>query len=165
MEIQQTRASNWAKVNICGKVPQVEFQLVVPRKIQSIVTYGVDVPKINIDMSVLKENKYEITNLQVMGAPVSTVFLTKLSLPKIIRKIAEKAIPNSGYWARLQDTAPTDEYLVQLYWFEHLTWGKPREAIMKATGWSRPNANYHLRRLSKKYLLPGPHYSKYESQQ
>lgn len=55
---------------------------------------------------------------------------------------------------------PTDEELLTLarmYWFEFVSWGKPRQKIMDAFELPRSTANYWIRKARDRYALPGFH--------
>ncbi len=108
-------------------------------------------------------DRIEVESLKIERVEkfISTKVLTQLALPAVIREIAEDAIPNSNRWARLN--APTDnkaetaEFLAQIYWFEHVSWGSPRASIMAYMNWSRTNANFHISKFSKNMPMPGAH--------
>ena len=141
------------------------FEIEVPIKMQRKVTYPDQDIELLVDL-VFPGERIEIRNLQLQGRSgyIATQYLTGLALPKIIRAIAVDAIPNSSRWL----IAPAEgggshsyQHLAELYWFEHISWGSPRSAIMKYTGWSRANTNWHLRKIAKEFPLPGPHSEKF----
>jgi len=157
MEIRDTEEFDGKMQNVGGYIPDVAHQLLVPKSLKREVFYGDDQPLLTLSLSLLDTNRLEVVgmNLQTSegGTPISTNLLTKMSIPKVIRQIAEEIIPHSSYWT----TPPTDysdDYLAQLYWFEYVTWGAPRLALMNLTGWSRANTNHHLRRIAKTFDLP-----------
>jgi hypothetical protein len=157
MEIRDTEDFDGKLHNVCGYIPLVDHQLLVPRSLKREVFYGKDQPLLTLNLSLLGAERLEVVGINLQapedGSAISSSFLTKLSIPKVIRQIAEEAIPHSSYWT----TPPpehSDDYLAQLYWFEYVTWGTPRLAIMNLTGWSRANTNHHLRRISKVFDLP-----------
>jgi hypothetical protein len=47
--------------------------------------------------------------------------------------------------------------LARMYWFEFISWGKPRQAVMAAFALPRSTANYWIRKAREKYGLPGLH--------
>lgn len=157
MKIRETDDFDGGLHNVCGYIPLVDYQLLVPKSLKREVFYGEDQPLLTLSLTLSKTNRYEIVDMRLQSegnaVPISTSFLTKLSLPQVIRQIAVDAIPHSSYW-----TSPpaelTDDYLAQLYWFEHVTWGTPRMALMDVTGWSRSNTNHHIRRIEKVFELP-----------
>jgi hypothetical protein len=62
--------------------------------------------------------------------------------------------------ARSASGPPTDEELLTLariYWYEFVSWGKPRQAIMSAFDLPRSTASVWIRRARDKYDLPGAH--------
>jgi hypothetical protein len=163
VEILDSEQFDGRAQNVCGYLPFVDRKLLVPESLTRIVSYGSEFPSLEVDL-IFFHGRYEVKNLNVLGgkAAVSSHFLTRLALPKLIRQIAVSAIKDSAYWTTdrpsgMIDPAEIDDYLVQLYWFEHLSWGKPRRAVMEHMFWSRSSANYHLRRIAKSYYLPGPH--------
>ena len=163
MKIRETEKIDGKLYSVCGYSLEVDHQLLVPKFIEREVVYGEDQPTLTLSLSFVENSRLEIVDMKLSSregsVPVSTSLLTKLSLPQTIRKIALDAIPNSNYWTT-PPTKYTDDYLAQLYWFEHITWGTPRVAIMRVTGWSKPNANYHITKLSKVFNFPTSRSSK-----
>lgn len=110
-------------------------------------------------------DRIEVSSLSIekVEAYITTKALTLLALPQVIRALAEDAIPNSQTWSKPRapgDNRPTSpEFLAQIYWFEHVSWGSPRASIMKYMGWSRTNANFHITKFSKQIAMPGAHSS------
>lgn len=150
--------------DVCGYTPFSDHQLMMPTKLHRDIEYTDPKMTVSVSLSLSDEGRYEMTRLEVSGlAPISKKFLVDVPFPQIIRKVATEAIPDSQYWLNPpfdKGSEIQEDYLVQLYWFEHATWGSPRSAIMELTGWSRANANYHIRRLTKYYDLPGKHAKK-----
>lgn len=119
-------------------------------------------------LMVFAGERIEIKELRVIGVNgfVATQYLTGLGLPRIIRAIAVSSIPGSARWQPDRKEGESKDlsykFLAELYWFEHISWGSPRTALMNYTGWSRANTNWHLRRIAKEFPLPGPHSSGYQ---
>lgn len=161
-EILRTDEPDGPLVAVGPDIANSDRQIRLPSTVVREVRYGPGQPKIRLKIE-FTGDKYEIRELSVQGqdAFISSQFLASLALPKVLRAIALDAIPNSKYWAIADDMdglgIETDEFLAQLYWFEHLSWGSPRAAIMKYMGWSRPNANWHIRKIASKFRLPGAH--------
>lgn len=137
------------------------FEIQVPQKMQRKVTYADQDIEVLVDL-VFAGERIEVRNLQLSGQDgyITTKYLTGLGLPKIIRAIAVDSIPNSSRWLKAAEEdvkIQSYKYLAELYWFEHISWGSPRSAIMKYTGWSRANSNWHLRKIAKQFPLPAPH--------
>jgi len=165
VEILDSEEFDGKPQNVCGYLPFADKKLLVPETLMRTVSYGPGSPSIEIDL-LLSNGRYEIENINIVGgkSPISTLFLTQMALPKVIRQIAISTIKDSAYWTTdrpsgMTDPAEIDDYLVQLYWFEYLSWGKPRRAVMEHIGCSRAGASLHVRRLAKSYYLPGPHWS------
>lgn len=132
----------------------------VPMTMQRRVTYPETGLSIVLNL-VCPEERIEIRSIEIDGGSnfIATQHLTGLSLPKVIRQVAIKSIPNSDRWVGPKKEADRDfspRFLAEMYWFEHLSWGTPRSAIMEHTGWSRANTNWHLRKIAKDFPLPGP---------
>lgn len=159
--IRETYQPDGKLKKTCGYMPLADYQLLVPSEIHREVLYTNPSMTLLVSITLSDSGRYELTHLEVSGlASISKKFLVDIPFPEIIRKATIKAIPDNDYWLNPPFSAGDaieDDYLVQLYWFEHLTWGSPRSAIMAVTGWSRANANYHIRRLAKSYDLPGSH--------
>lgn len=139
-------------------LPRLRHQLLVPRTLRRTVDYGRELPTVSLTLTFDGE-RFEITELLARSGGqtfISTQFLTHLSLPKVIAELTRNAIPKSETWAELGNGIglEDDEFITQLYWFSHVTWGTPRADIMTYTGWSRANANWHLRRIARAYPLP-----------
>jgi hypothetical protein len=162
MIILETEKADGRLVDICGYLPFSLHQLRVPSSASRSVVRTPDVPELSISLVFSeKTGRFEINHLSFFGKGpsgpyVSSKSFTELSLPSIVREIGTEIVPNSDYWLSAPEEV-SDDYIVQLYWFEHLLWGKPRSEIMKVTGWSRANTNHHIRRLAKEFDLPGPH--------
>lgn len=141
------------------RMDNLSRQLLVPAKMSRRVSYGEALPTAVLDL-VFTGDRIEIVKIVVDAGEdyVTTQFLTHLSLPKVIRQVALDSIPDSSHW--MTDSSQVGigldsyDYLAQLYWFEHLSWGAPRNAVMRYAGWSRANANWHLRRMAELGLLP-----------
>jgi hypothetical protein len=161
MEIFETEDLDGKLKTVPGYyIPLGEQQLLVPERASRYVVYEDVEAKVKVTIA-LVDSRFEVVSLGIGDGsqPVYTRSLTKLSLPKVVREIALRAIPRSDYWTSKSLVSKldiTDDYLAQLYWFEYITRGAPREAIMQVTGWSRANANYHIRRISKFIDLPNP---------
>lgn len=150
------------------------YQLLVPNEMTRLVEYGPNRPRLEVTLR-LEGTRLEVVRLvaEVTDSQkpeavfISSQFLTQLALPRIIRTIAVESIPNSSTWLFNPEneflSSQSYRFLAQVYWFEHVSWGVPRGAIMNFTGWSRANTNWHIRRISESYTLPGPHSKKASS--
>ena len=142
------------------EMPDLKFQLVVPTALEREVLYGQDEPRLTLRL-IFSGERFEVSQLTAHSEThfVTTQFLTQLGLPRLIRRIGIETIPNTSTWipADGEDGMGVEsyDYLAQLYWFEHVTWGSPRAAIMRYTGWSRANSNWHIRKIRAKFQLPG----------
>lgn len=148
-------------------LPHVEHQLEFPMGVDGSleVTFNDSYSSHSVDLSFcLFASRYELISLSIdldmRGSSglafhsISSTYIANLSIPKAAQVLLLKAIPNSEYWTDLSVKKDlSDEYLAQLYTFHHFTYGNPREAVMQKTGWSRANANYHLRRIKEQYKL------------
>jgi hypothetical protein len=138
------------------------FEIRVPVAMQRRVTYAAQDLEVTVNL-VFPGERIEIRELHVSGGDgyIATQYLTGLGLPRVIRAIALDSIPNSARWLPTETGQKEKDlsykYLAELYWFEHISWGSPRSAIMKYTSWSRANTNWHLRKIAKEFPLPGPH--------
>ena len=96
---------------------------------------------------------------------ISSRKLLQLGLPAIVRHIAFEVVPGAAFWTfegqeRNPDwhAANTDhEFLAQMYWFEHISWGSPRQEIMRYFGMKRTAANSLIRKIARYIKLPGSH--------
>jgi hypothetical protein len=146
--------------------PRNDRKLEIPASFERRVKYLKHQLELELDC-VFTGDRIEISKMVItgMGKFVGSRDLTQLSLPQVIRKIALDVIPNSHEWTeetRSRDIEwgklnSGDGFLAQLYWFEHVSWGAPRSALMKYLGCSRTTANTQIRRIAKQYFLPGVH--------
>lgn len=83
---------------------------------------------------------------------ISTKALTELQIPKVMRELVYAYNPTLDVAARNKNR--TVEDLVQAYLAEHACSGSPRRAVIERTGWSRANANFHLKKYAKAELIP-----------
>lgn len=159
VDIQSTHRADGPLTLAGPEMPDLKFQLMVPSALEREVLYGQDEPRLILRL-VFSGERFEISQLTVHGEThfVTTQFLTQLALPKLIRRIGTETIPNTSTWIPTEGEdemgIESYDYLAQLYWFEHVTWGSPRAAIMKYTGWSRANSNWHIRKIRKEFSLP-----------
>lgn len=131
-----------------------------------IVEYGPRLPRLEVTLHP-EDTRLEVVSLKATVPEVRKAepvliplqFLTQLVLPKMIHSIAVESMPDSCLWLfndehkfRGFESYP---FLAQVYWNEHLSCS-PRGAMMIFTGWSRTNANWHIRRISERYFLSGP---------
>lgn len=136
---------------------QLKSQLTVPSLMLRRVRYEGSYPDVELGI-VFTGERLEISELRVSATSeyVTSHFLTQLGLPRIIRQAAIDNIPHSHLWLSPSGQPESYEFLAQLYWFEYISWGSPRAAIMDYMGWSRPNTNWHLRKIGQLYDLPRP---------
>lgn len=113
-------------------------------------------------------DKVQLTKLVVAKGNdgIATRDLLQLGLPALIQTVCHEVIPNSKYWLRATksdiDRSPYS-FLAQLYWFEHVSWGNPRQRLMELMDWDRSGAIYQMRMLNKHWPLPGVHAKKNSS--
>jgi len=123
------------------------------------VVYSGESPEVELSL-VFSGERLEISRLLATSGDtfITTQFLTQLALPKVIRSIGAEAVPHRENWMPKDGHSglglDSYDYLAQLYWFEHLTWGSPRLALMNYMGWSRANTNWHIRKIRKNFPLP-----------
>lgn len=175
VEISKTKQTDGPLVDFGPNDEKRRYQLSIPRTFTRLAKY--------VEMDLTAEltcsfdgNKIVLHKLALQRdeTSVATRDLMKLSLPWVIQQVAKDAIPNSYRWfvgvADLNEKieVPREEtllYLAQLYWFEYVTWGAPRERIMAVWGISRTTANTWIKQASKLYGLPGAHAAEVDSGQ
>jgi len=159
--IQKTETPDGPLVTVGPIGAEHSVQIKVPSTIRRKVTYH-RMPLVIVLDVVFSGERLEPSGLQLLAGDgfITTQSLTGLGLPRIIRAIATREVPDSSHWLPVEDHLPdrdaSYEYLAQLYWFEFLSWGSPRAAIMAYTGWSRANATLQLRKIAAKFPLPRP---------
>ena len=158
--IQTEKQTDGPLVQVGPVFPGLLHQIQIPSWSTATVDYGKEMPSVTLHI-VFSGERVEISKLEVSADTgfVTTQFLTQLALPKVLRQFVVESVPNSSTWTleRGEEGMGVDSYdfLAQLYWFEHLSWGSPRGTIMKFMGWSRANTNWHLRKIEKEFALPG----------
>lgn len=141
------------------KTETLNQQLLVPSSMNRKIIYSDNLPVLETAL-VFSGERLEIVRLTIEAQEVylSTQFLTQLSLPKVIRQVALESVPDSARWlapsADRVGGIDSYDFLAQVYWFEHLSWGSPRKSVMNFMGWSRANTNFHLRKMAEMGLLP-----------
>jgi hypothetical protein len=94
--------------------------------------------------------------------------LLQLGLPAIVKEIAFEVIPDAAFWTYEGQEMDLDwgnlnvhhEFLAQMYWREHVSWGNPRQEIMQYFGMKRTAANALIRKIARGIPLPGSHEQK-----
>jgi hypothetical protein len=135
----------------------------IPNRLTRTVTY----PELGLEIElecVFSGERLEIAKMTVQGVGgyIATRDLTQLSLPQVMRAIVSEAVPEANRWSQLENESQSNRltdpcHLAQIYWLEYVGWGTPRARIMKYMGWSRANANFHIKKINKNFPLPGAH--------
>jgi predicted transcriptional regulator len=81
---------------------------------------------------------------------INSVDTTRIKLPAVAKRVVQEI--NAGVISKL--SVETKEGLAQSYWSEYICGGAPRQLIMKMKGWSRSNANHHIKKLASVGLVP-----------
>lgn len=141
--------------------PETGLRLSIPKKLVRTVSY----PDIRLEVGLLcvfsgERLEIEKITIESMGAYVASRDLTQLALPQVMYQIVSEAVPEATVLSKLADKDNLDKpngahFLAIMYWFEHAGWGAPRARIMEYMGWSRANANFHLKKIGKAIPLPG----------
>jgi len=141
--------------------PETGIRLSIPRRLSRKVSY----PDLNLQVFLscaFSGERLEIEKMAIeaKGSYVASRDLTQLSLPHVMYAIVSGAVPEAKALNRHVDGDKLDKpegpaFLATLYWFEHAGWGAPRARIMSYMDWSRANANFHLKKISLNFPLPG----------
>ena len=141
--------------------PETGLRLSIPKRLSRKVSY----PDLNLNAFLsctFSGERLEIERMTIesKGAYVTSRDLTQLALPHVMYTIASAAVPEAKALNRLVDSEKLEKpegpaFLAAVYWFEHAGWGAPRARIMEYMGWSRANANFHLKKISRNFPLPG----------
>ena len=140
--------------------PDTGLRLSIPKKLVRTVSY----PALKLQVGlfcVFSGERLEIEKMAIesRGSYVASRDLTQLALPQVMYRIFSDAVPEARVLTELADKDNPHKpdgaaFLAMLYWFEHAGWGAPRARIMDYMGWSRANANFHLKRISSNFPLP-----------
>ncbi|MFY9238168.1 MAG: hypothetical protein WAO78_04710 [Roseovarius sp.] len=156
-----TRLAGPAKYLTVGPTSGV----IQPLQVPSDFLYSVvipDLPSVEVG-GVWDGDRLRVTQLSMNHeGGLNATHLIKIKLPNLVSAVAAHAIPDAELWTskesleKFPPLGKNDQYsrLAQLYWFHHLSWGAPRQVIMEFTGWSRNNANFHLKQISQLIGLP-----------
>jgi hypothetical protein len=141
-------------------------RLAIPRRFSRIVR--IEDLKFQLQLwCEFSDDRIEVRKLciEADGGEIASRKLLQLGLPAIIRELAFEVIPDARFWTvegqetKLEwnaiNTQP--EFLAQMYWFEYVSWGSPRQEIMRFLGMKRTAANALIRRLARHIGLPGSH--------
>lgn len=166
-EVVNREAAQGPLVALGPRDPSTGLQLQVPSVSEWEVAYSAPDILVTIEC-VLLDNRLEISKLTVrseVGSFLTSRDLTQLNLPSVLREIGLRAVPNADHWnasleANKLERRTNSEYLAQLYWFEYLTWGSPRQVLMDYLQVSRTTANSHIRKFAAQLPLPGLHAAK-----
>lgn len=132
-------------------------------------TVSLDEPDLDLTVGCeFNGDKIIIRQLTLAGEEVTPRALTQLGLPRVIAEIAAEVIPDGYRWSVFTEElgtmktartgGPSDEMLLkiaQYYWYDHITWSKPRANIMTFWDVSRTTANEWIRKAAKLYPMPG----------
>lgn len=169
-EVVKGKAAQGRLVALGPVDPDSGRQLQIPSESEWSVRYRK--PDIAVSIGcVLVDGRLEISKLTVESEPggiLTSRDLTQLNLPAVLREIGLRAVPNSDYWntslkATKLERRTNPEYLAQVYWFEYLTWGSPRQVLMDYLQISRTTANSQIRKFAKQVPLPGLHATKVQN--
>lgn len=162
-DIHPTDELDGALVNV-GPNSGVAFgSLQIPSTFERQVVYKAPSLVLTVKCAFSGE-RYEISKMTIEGRGdfVTSRDLTQLKLPALMRAMALAAIPDSFKWTEENKAAALEvdanrAFLAQIYWFETVTWGNPRQEIMNWLSVSRTTANEQIRKLAKEFKLPGAH--------
>lgn len=138
------------------------FRLAIPGSLVRKVSYPSLALEVELNCA-FTGDRLEIVRMTIASRQsfIATKDLTQLALPQVIRRIVCESVPNSDRWlihdANSFNQSRSEEFLAQLYWFEHVSWGSPRATLMTYMGWSRPYANTRIKKIAKEFALPGAH--------
>jgi hypothetical protein len=140
--------------------PETGLRLSIPTRLSRSVSY----PSLKLEVGLFCAFSGERLEIEKMvieskGAYVFSRDLTQLALPQVMYQIVSDVVPEARQLAKFADKRNLDRpegagFLATMYWFEHVGWGAPRARIMEYMGWSRANANFHLKKISTTFPLP-----------
>lgn len=156
-----TRFNVTTKVEDGERVPFGPLGDSLPKSWTSHVTYS-DSP-LELELSARFDGQRvvidRVTVVRPDGMGVNPEDLIALQLGQVIRQAAEGAV-SPGHGAnvnRRPGQRPTPEELklvAAVYWFHHVTWGAPRQAVMALWDLPRSTANRWLRTARELYVMP-----------
>ena len=81
---------------------------------------------------------------------INSIDTSRIKLPAVAKRVVREI--NAEVISKL--SPETKEGLAQSYWSEYVYGGAPRQLIMSMKGWSRSNANHHIKKLASAGLIP-----------
>ena len=160
-KIQTASEGDEAMVQFGPSDPETGLSLSIPRRLTRKVNYPALELQLFLSCTFSGERlEIEKMTIEAKGSYVASRDLTQLALPQVMYAIVSGAVPEAKVLNRLVDSDKLDKpegpsFLATVYWFEHASWGAPRARIMEYMGWSRANANFHLKKISRNFPLPG----------
>ena len=141
--------------------PETGLTCHIPMELSRRVLY----PALNLEVQIdciFSGERLEIERLTIesKSSYVASRDLTQLALPQVMNKVVSTVVLEARdiekqLKSTLLDKPDGPAFLAQLYWFEFVRWGSPRALIMSYMGWSRANANFHMKKINKLFPLPG----------
>jgi len=141
--------------------PETGLRCQIPRELSRLVIYPALGLEVQIDCTFSGERlEIERLTIESNSSYLASRDLTQLALPQVMNKVVSTVVPEARAIEKqikstLLDKPDGPAFLAQLYWFEFVGWGSPRVSIMSYMGWSRANANFHIKRINKLFPLPG----------
>jgi hypothetical protein len=142
----------------------------LPARFAAVADYTGRPLRVLLEMSFDGTDRVKVDAVMVKrtdGQSVTPEDMTALQLAQVVRSVVEEATERgSGVFRRMEiigperTDGPSDEelrLLARMYWYEYVSWGKPRQAIMLGFHVPRSTANRWIRRARDRYGLPGPH--------
>jgi hypothetical protein len=140
---------------------------VLPERFAAEVTYTKRPLRVRIECSFDGMSRVRVKAVSVErtdGKSVTPEDMTATNLGAVMGTVVEDATRHGGgnvfRGGRSRTGPPTDDELLALarmYWFEYVSWGKPRQEVMSKFELPRSTANAWIRKAREKYHLPGVH--------
>jgi len=142
----------------------------LPARFAAAADYTERPLRVLLDMSFDGTDRVKVDAVMVKrtdGQSVTPEDMTALQLAQVVRSVVEEATERgSGVFRRMEiigperTDSPSDEelrLLARMYWYEYVSWGAPRQAVMRGFHVPRSTANRWIRKARELYELPGPH--------
>jgi hypothetical protein len=142
----------------------------LPARFAAVADYTARPLRVVLDMSFDGTDRVKVDAVMVKrtdGQSVTPEDMTALQLAQVVRSVVEEATERGpGVFRRGEifgperTDGPSDEelrLLARMYWYEYVSWGTPRQAVMSGFNVPRSTANRWIRKARDRYGLPGPH--------
>lgn len=156
-----------APVGRTRRVPYGPCGDTLPARFRGTVNYAARPVRVRLTAAFDGAERVRVESVSVErtdGNSVTPQDMARLQLAQVVGTCCFDATKHGpgvvAAGGRKRSGPPSDDelrVLARMYWFEYVSWGSPRRAVMSRFELPRSTANYWIRRAGELYGLPGPH--------